>query len=566
MVRLLNRGRAAPPAGFVMMGERSDSTIGRTGLAFLLLGALLALGLGFQGQRGVFETTEGRYSAVASEMLRLDDWLVPHLSEEEPHLTKPPLTHWLLAASIEALGRTELAVRLPGAIAFVLTVLIIGRAGRLLSPAHPLLPAVIYATFLFPATVSNVVSTDNILALTEVAAMLAFATHYFGERPHRLSPAIVGWACFGLAFLTKGYPALLPMMALFLFHYWRGRHILRERLFPWPGMLVFAVLGAGWFIVVITRDPELLRYFVVDELLGRVSGQHNRNPEWYSAFTVYGPVILLGTIPWTIPAARAVREGFWEVLTRGRREVPGTTGKQDVVLYLALWLLVPTIVFLLVKSRLPLYLLPQFAPLALLTAMSMSRRAFSPYSLGLKACAAVAIVLTLRLAAAAMYSDNNSRYTADQIAALPGVEPSEVIFVNARPYRGIAFYLGVAAEHVALTSEMADTLGVETVDEELDDLEAGTIWLVPVPLLDPFRSRVASKGIGELTMIGEIMTDGPFMALVVEPPPVIAADAALNPPAIGFARDYDCCHIRSEPPEDAERGNKWKPRPLFADE
>jgi 4-amino-4-deoxy-L-arabinose transferase len=546
----------------------SNNAIRHAVLTVVLLGALLALGLGLQGQRGVFETTEGRYSGVASEMLRLNDWLVPRLSEEEPHLTKPPLTYWLLAASINALGRTEMAVRLPGAMAFVLTVLVVARAGRLLTPGYPLLPAIIYATFLFPATVSNVISTDNILTLAEVAGMVAFASHYFAERPRRLSPATLGWACFGLAFFTKGYPALLPMIALGLFHYWRGRHISDDRLFPLSGMLIFAVLGAGWFVVIISRDPTLLQYFVVDELFGRVSGQHDRNPEWYRAFTVYGPVILLGSIPWTLSAARALRESFRDVLPGVRREGPVAAKRQDIVLYLVLWLVVPTIVFLLVKSRLPLYLLPQFAPLALVTAVSMSHKALRPYSVALKACAGAAIVLTLRLAAAEMSSDNDSRHAADQIAALPGEVPGEIVFVDARPYRGIAFYLGVEVEHVALTSETAESLGVETVDEELDDLEAERVWLVPTLLIDQFRTRAAAKGAGALTMLGEIITDGPFMALALESPSAaVAGNVELDPLTTGLVRDdVYCCHIPSEAPEDTKRRDEREPRPLVADE
>jgi 4-amino-4-deoxy-L-arabinose transferase len=144
----------------------------------MLLAALLAIGFLFQGSRGVFETTEGRYSNVASEMIRLEDWIIPHLDEETPHFTKPPLTYWLLAVSIEFLGRNELAVRIPGAIAFVLTV---ARAGNLIIPGYPWLAAIIHGSFLFPASVSNVVSTDNLLTFAEVTAMVCFAEHYFGS-------------------------------------------------------------------------------------------------------------------------------------------------------------------------------------------------------------------------------------------------------------------------------------------------------------------------------------------------------------------------------------------------
>lgn len=499
----------------------------------LLPSALLVLGLAFQGSRGIFETTEGRYSSVASEMLRLDDWLVPHLNEETPHFTKPPLTYWLLAAGIRTLGRNEMAVRLPGAIAFILTVLVVAQAGRLLTPARPLLPAVIYATFLFPASASNVVSTDNILTLFEGAAMVAFATHYFGGGRHRSLPAILGWACFGLAFLTKGYPALLPMIALGLFHYRRGRHISSDPLLPVPGLLLFAVLGAGWFIVVISREPALLEYFVRNELLGRVAGQHNRNPEWYKAFTVYGPVILLGTIPWTLVALRALREAFGELL-RGRGRAPaGTARRQDVILYLVLWLTVPTLVFLLVRSRLVLYLLPQFAPLALLMALFLSRRPVRRYSPAVRACIGAAAVLALRIAAAEVPSDSDSRPVARQVAALSGGLPGEIVFVGARPSRGVAFYLGAEVERVEMSPQAAERLGVESLDEELEDRETDRIWLVPASLADSFRAYAVATGAVELKVLGEIVSGKPQVVFASSSLPAVASDAVPDSPAVG---------------------------------
>lgn len=55
----------------------------------LMLMLLCAVAFLFQGNRLVFETTEGRSSSVASEMIRLDGWIVPYLDEETLHFTKP---------------------------------------------------------------------------------------------------------------------------------------------------------------------------------------------------------------------------------------------------------------------------------------------------------------------------------------------------------------------------------------------------------------------------------------------------------------------------------------------
>src|SRR5213592_3364081 len=68
------------------------------------------------GTRSLNEPDEGRYAEIAREMIELNDWLVPHLWYE-PHLHKPPLTYWAVAASISVFGQNEWAVRLPLALA-----------------------------------------------------------------------------------------------------------------------------------------------------------------------------------------------------------------------------------------------------------------------------------------------------------------------------------------------------------------------------------------------------------------------------------------------------------------
>lgn len=497
----------------------------RYAVSLLLLGALLVLGLSLQGRRGVFESTEGRYTSVASEMLRSQDWIVPHLSDEQPHYSKPPLTYWLLAASIRVFGRNETAVRLPGALAFMLTVLVIARAGRVLTPGRPLLPACIYATFLLPASASNVVATDNLLTLFEVAAMAAFAEHYFGAPSRRPFALTIGWACFGLAFLTKGYPALLPMAALGLFHWRRGRLRPDKRLFDAAGVSSFVLLAAGWFVVVIALDPSLFRYFFGDELIGRITGEQHRAPEWYKDFTLYGPVLLVGTFPWTWWAVRSVLSSF-RALRRGREprlEPAPNRQERDVLLFLVLWLAVPIVVFLLVKSRMPLYLLPQFAPLAFLTATWLSVDPVRLRFVAATACLGAVAVLGVRFTAAELVSNHDSRRVARQIVALPGDVPREIVFVDAQPYRGIAFYLDAEVEEVAWSRDAAGSPGMETVGDELDDREGGRLWLVPEASAARFRRLMEERAPGRLALLGEVDSNRPELAFVLTPRASVAS-------------------------------------------
>ena len=68
------------------------------------------------GSRSLNEPDEGRYSEIAREMIETGDWLVPHLWYL-PHLDKPPMTYWLVAASMKMFGQNEWAARLPVALA-----------------------------------------------------------------------------------------------------------------------------------------------------------------------------------------------------------------------------------------------------------------------------------------------------------------------------------------------------------------------------------------------------------------------------------------------------------------
>jgi len=95
-------------AGEPLTGERGA---GARGARIPLLLALLAFTVCLQGARGIFEPDEGRYTAVAWQMVKSGDWFTPRLAADLPHFTKPPLTYWILATSVSLFGRNEWALR-----------------------------------------------------------------------------------------------------------------------------------------------------------------------------------------------------------------------------------------------------------------------------------------------------------------------------------------------------------------------------------------------------------------------------------------------------------------------
>ncbi len=404
-----------------------------------LLGLLLLVAFAFQGTRGIWEPDEGRYSAAGINMLESGDWLVPSVDGEHPHLSKPPVTYWALAASFALLGLDEWAARLPSALAFVGTGLLLLGLGRRLCAPRPWLPAAVWATSFAPVVASNVVSTDPILVLWETAAMFAFVEGWSRHGNDGRRWYVLMWLGWGGAFLTKGPPGVLPLLAMLAFLAVHDRPRLRSMCAP-DGIALFVVVGFSWFALLIVQDPARLRYFLDYELYDRVfTGAHDRHAQWYGGLEVYLPVLLAGTLPW-FPLALLAAGGparAWQ-LARARLQ----ERSRDWLL-LAYWLLVPLAVFFVARSRLHLYVLPLFVPLSL----AMARPLAGWRRLAGRRLAALVVVAALAMVAfkgtlAYWPSDRDARELAAQLRRF--VDPREVdeiVFVGMRPFYGLTLYL-----------------------------------------------------------------------------------------------------------------------------
>ena len=320
-------------------GATPSSSAHRRGILAVLLVAIL-VAFAFQGTRPLWDPDEGRYTDVAHNMVESGDWLVPRLDPERPHFTKPPLTYWAIGASLVTIGDSTWAMRLPNALAFVATALLVLGLARQLGLPRPDLAALAWTTSLGPVIAANVVTTDTLLTLFETLAVHGFVRSgllHGACAPERDGLRLM-WLAFGLAFLTKGPPGLLPLLAILAF---MGRGGIRPlgRLFDPLGVLLFLLIGLGWYVLLVRRSPDLLHYFLVDETVNRVAtSEHRRNAGWFGWLAVYGPTLLVGSLPWLAIALAAA----WR-----RRRDAGETVSLDPATrrFLLLWFTLPLIIF-----------------------------------------------------------------------------------------------------------------------------------------------------------------------------------------------------------------------------
>ncbi len=474
----------------------------------------LVLALLLSGMRGIWDPDEGRYTNVALHMLDSGDWVSPHRSETTGHWTKPPLTYWAIASSIAVFGPSPWAARLPASLAYLLCVWLAWRIARRLAPGSQTQAAAIYATMLFAFGAAHLITTDYVLAACETLAMWGFVEARFGDGRHVRRWLAVLWAGFGLAFLTKGPPGLLPLLAVFAFDIATPATQApaqdasigdgaampvagprRVRALQWWGPLLLAAIALPWYAVVTARTPGLLQYFLGDEVVNRIaSDEFGRHGEWYGWLQIYLPTLLIGTLPWTPALWRWLRT--LPARLRGWRRAQARNDDRAGLL-LALWVLLPLLVFCLSRSRLPLYILPLFVPLAVIAARQRQCEGRGlPRWRWLLAWAVV--LLGLQFAASLWPTHKDASAWAREIRARAPGAISKVEFVEDMARYGLHLHLGADVEKLSLDDAPRKPFDPE-YDRSLaaaiaDDDDPDAIWITKQAFFDATRAQLQALG------------------------------------------------------------------------
>lgn len=312
------------------------------------------------GMRPLWEPDEGRYAEAARAMADTGDWLVPRLGGHA-HLTKPPMAYWLTAGGIKILGHNEWGARLFLSLAFFGTLLSVVELGRAWGwkEREALASGVVFSTAILTFASGHILTTDMFLTFFETFGILC-AWKVWTSAPRAGLWRLGFWGAFALAFLTKGPPGWLPLMAVAAFT-WTRRN--PARLFGIGEFLFFLAVSASWYLAIAIPRPELMEYFLKDEVYNRVfTTEHRRNnPPW-----IYPPLILAGLFPWVF---------LWPgLLTRTWRKVrAGLPRLSDIEFFSVAWIVLPLAVLTIAKSRMPLYVIPLYVPISLWAGRLLAR-------------------------------------------------------------------------------------------------------------------------------------------------------------------------------------------------
>lgn len=323
---------------------------------FLLALCAAAMTTGL-GRTSLFEPDEPRFAAATRQMLERGDYLTPQFNGQ-PRFEKPILLYWMQLPFFAALGPGELAARLPAATCGTLAVFLLWAIGRrLFSETAAWLGAVALATSFRFVTYARQGLTDVPVLLFEMLALWAFL-RASDERAHARRFVLIAWAAIGLAALTKGPVAAVPLLVWVAFLAVTGQ----LRTIPWRDWLagagLAALIAAPWYLyMVAVHGHAYFDHGVGYELVRRYADTEFPGPK-RGVFYYFG--VWPGDLaPWTLVFLAALGWAAWHWRRLTDRERRGVS-------FCVAWFVAVLALFTSASGKLPHYLLPLYPPAALL--------------------------------------------------------------------------------------------------------------------------------------------------------------------------------------------------------
>ena len=331
-------------------------------LVLILLGGLFFLpGL---RQLPTTDRDEARFAQASKQMLETGNF-VDIRFQSKPRYKKPIGIYWLQAVSAELAGsshRQEIwPYRIPSFLGALLAVLLTFYFGEsFFDERTGFLAALLLGSCILLQVEARLATTDAVLLATIVAMQGALGKIYLmdsGDRSRRVS--LIFWIACGAGILVKGpVPILIAVLTIGTLLALDREMGFLKRLHPLFGFLVLLIMVLPWFLAIhaASGGQFVKKAFLSDVLPKLLGGQesHGAPPGLY--------LVLFPALFW--PGSLLAFEGLFGSW-RDRRD--------RRVRFLFAWVIPVWVVFELIPTKLPHYILPVFPAVALLTAFFLQK-------------------------------------------------------------------------------------------------------------------------------------------------------------------------------------------------
>jgi 4-amino-4-deoxy-L-arabinose transferase-like glycosyltransferase len=341
-------------------------------VAYFTLCAVLLFSVG-NWSLPLIDRDEPRFAEASREMRQSGDYLVPRLNGEY-RFDKPPLIYWCQVLSFNGLGETDFAARFPSVIfAVLVSVATWMFASRIFGPRVGIWSGIIFAT-------SLQVFIHARAAVADMPLVFFFLTATWADWERSRNPRSTFWwwifyLFLGFGFLAKGPTALLPAFFVpvrALLNRAPYRVDLRSALRG--GLVVLIVIGLWGVPALLATNDAYLEIGLGKHVLQRsLQPMESHGGEGLAGYLLFLPFYLAVSFFSFFPWCLFLPGCFRRLLSHREPDENFLLGPILIVL----------LVFTLIQTKLPHYVLPAYPMLAILVAREAVKSRLRQVLLGL---------------------------------------------------------------------------------------------------------------------------------------------------------------------------------------
>ncbi|MEJ1970411.1 MAG: glycosyltransferase family 39 protein [Rhizomicrobium sp.] len=308
---------------------------------------------------------ESRFAQSSRQMLETGN-LVDIRFGHVPRYKKPVGIYWLQAGATAVAGRGDRShiwtYRLPSLFGGLLAVLLCFWCARAFAlPEVAWLGAALMATSLLLAAEATIATTDAVQLACAMGAMGVLLRVYLASRdPHCAAAStrtvLLGWAAFAAGILIKGpvVPAVCAVTVIALVAWDRGAWRWLKGLKPLYGLGITLLIVAPWAIAIsLESHGAFYQQSLGDDFAAKLAGGQESHGAWPGYYLALVTLTFWPAILFAVPGLGAAIR---------RRADPA-------VHFLLAWAGASWLMFEIVPTKLPHYVLPAYPALAMLAAL-----------------------------------------------------------------------------------------------------------------------------------------------------------------------------------------------------
>ncbi|RKQ94211.1 ArnT family glycosyltransferase [Maricaulis maris] len=344
-----------------MSGGNTLTDLARGIRAWWIIGLLAAL----SAMAGIFtlppiDRDESRYAQATAQMLESGNFIeINYL--DEPRNKKPVGIHWLQAAAValvsDADDRQIWAYRLPSVLGAILAALACFWGGqRLVGREAAFAGAALFATTVLLGIEGGIAKTDAMLVGCTTLAMAALANVRGGTNPGWRT-GLLFWASLGAGILIKG--PVTPMvvgLTVAALVIWERRIAWLKPVLVWWGPLLAILIVTPWLISIqIATEGGFLRDALGDDLVPKLVSADERHGGLPGYHLLVLPLVFFPATLFLIPGAGRIVSAL----------LGGDDRMAGAARFLIAWAIPTWLLFEILPTKLPHYVLPVYPALAL---------------------------------------------------------------------------------------------------------------------------------------------------------------------------------------------------------